>query len=84
MRDLMGGRQNRRVLGAQRLSSSCGWIGGPKFHNTNPPGVFDGVPYELRDSSDDVKTRHGLDPGEKTIRRRFENLQKAIEHAGVN
>ncbi len=22
-------------------------------HNTNPPGVFDGAPYELRDSSDD-------------------------------
>jgi len=22
-------------------------------HNTNPPGVFDGTPYELRDSSDD-------------------------------
>ncbi len=21
-------------------------------HNTNPPGVFDGAPYELRDSSD--------------------------------
>jgi len=22
-------------------------------HNTNPPGVFDGAPYKLRDSSDD-------------------------------
>jgi len=22
-------------------------------HNANPPGVFDGAPYELRDSSDD-------------------------------
>jgi hypothetical protein len=22
-------------------------------HNANPPGVFDGSPYELRDSSDD-------------------------------
>ena len=22
-------------------------------HNTNPAGVFDGTPYELRDSSDD-------------------------------
>jgi hypothetical protein len=22
-------------------------------HNANPPGVFDGTPYELRDSSDD-------------------------------
>ena len=25
----------------------------PSSHNTNPPGVFDGAPYELRDSSDD-------------------------------
>jgi len=75
-------------------------------HNTNPPGVFDAAPYELRDSPDDrdeealasiqafveefgvrptsqAWTATGMNPSERTIRRRFGSFRSALAQAGL-